>query len=135
MTQSDFTVVIAAEALRQKVRARSNRSRRNVRVLAGFLVGFFGCGLMVYTMKFPQWRIPNLFTLCACVGACVGAAATLRMKQVPARCPVCSHDWKIKEGRSIAVSARMEGWDKCPGCGLHMADWALERAAAGKQPL
>lgn len=52
-----------------------------------------------------------------------------------AACPVCKHSWEIKEGRSVPMGERMETWDKCPGCGLLMADWALQRAAEGKPRL
>jgi hypothetical protein len=135
MTQADDPASIAMEALRQKALARSNRSRRNIRMLGGFLAGFLVCGLAINATGIPHWSAANMFMLCVCIGAFSGAVATARMRFAAACCPVCAYDWNIKEGRSVPIRDRMEGWDKCPGCGLHMADWALERAAAGGRPL
>jgi hypothetical protein len=129
------TPALACAAIAQKELARANRSRKNVRGLIGFAAGCASCAAAAWLLGASPEPGGLPFFLCIVAGAVGGALSASQLRLQGAACPVCKHNWEIKEGRSVPVSEQMETWDKCPGCGLLMADWALRRASQGKPRL
>jgi hypothetical protein len=129
------TIEVACAAIAQKKLARSNMTRSYVRLLLGFAVGFSSFAAFVYFLGVTPMKDKNWFFFESLTGMGLGAWLSQQSSEENAACPVCKHDWEIKEGRQVLPSERMESWDACPGCGLLMADWALRRASEGKPRL
>jgi predicted RNA-binding Zn-ribbon protein involved in translation (DUF1610 family) len=123
---------VASKTLEAKSLARSNRSKRNVILLIGYLIG-------IGTAIIWDWVAPNLspkaedkILLGMIVGPC-SAFLFLRLFEsryisALARCPKCGYSWEIREGRGVPHAEIMEYWYKCPGCGLLMGDEVLKLA-------
>lgn len=129
------TETLAHIAVQQKALARKNRTQRDIRFAVGCALGFVTVWALAHLLAEPQPRTPQLILFGSVAGGVLGWLMVSQLRQVLAACPVCAHSWEIKEGRTVPISERMETWDKCPGCGLLMADWALKRAAEGKPRL
>lgn len=120
---------VASKIREAKALARSNRSKRNVIVLIGYLLGIGGA--IIWNFVAPN-SPPNpgdkVF-----LGMIVGPGAAFvflrffesRYIAALARCPKCGYSWEIKEGRGVPHSEVMEYWDKCPGCSVLMGDEVL----------
>jgi len=123
---------IASRILEAKSLARSNRSKRNVIRLVGYLGGM---GVAVIWCLVAPNSSPK-FAEKIFIGAIVGAFAAAvflhffesRYVSVLAQCPQCGYSWEIKEGRGIPHAEIMEYWYQCPGCGLLMGDEVLKFA-------
>lgn len=123
---------VATKALEAKSLARSNRSKRNVILLIGYLLGI-GSALIWDLIAPNSWpKSSSKIFLGMIVGPCA-ALVFLRFFEsryisALARCPQCGHDWEIMEGRGVPHTEVMEYWYKCPGCGLFMGDEVLKLA-------
>lgn len=130
----------AFKAISAKQLARSNRTKQNIFLLLGLLMGV-AAGVFI-TIFFPdflreerKWIVPVLMT------GSIGIGLILQVVNpsvaVP-RCPSCSFDWTIREGKSVPISQQMLTWDRCPGCGAIMNDQLLQLAvkkrASAKSP-
>jgi hypothetical protein len=129
------TPELARAAIQQKTLARKNRTQRTVRFTLGLALGAVLTGALVHVLTVRQLHGTGWVVFSMGVGALLGTLLTSQLHQVLAACPVCAHSWEIKDPRSAHVSEQMETWDKCPGCGLLVADWALKRAVEGKPRL
>jgi len=129
------TPELAKAAIEQKKLARANDSQRNLSMLFVSVVvfavfaaaGWFSGGDLA---SLQRWAVPGVL-----IGSVVGALVAASLRRAKAACPACHHNWEIKGGRATPPQDQMENWDKCPGCGLLMADWALQRAVDGKPRL
>jgi hypothetical protein len=129
------SIETAYAAIAQKELARSNMTRSNVRLLFGFVIGFSSFAAIGYLFGLTPAVDKNCFLFGSLMGAGLGAWVSQQTRKENAACPVCQHDWEIKEGKQVLLSERRESWDACPGCELLMADWALRRASEGKPRL
>ncbi|UCV03743.1 hypothetical protein [Dechloromonas denitrificans] len=123
---------IASKTLEAKALARRNRTKRNVILLIGYL---FGISIAVIWDLVAPNSSPKSATK-VYLGMMVGPGAAFLFLRVfesryiapQARCPKCSYNWEIKEGRGVSLDAHMECWHQCPGCGLLMGDDVLKLA-------
>lgn len=123
---------IAAAALAAKQLAQRNRTRRNLVMLAGVVVGILAFAGYVVLMGDVGGGAGS-FVLAVGLGAAAAGVWLLRnssrITPALASYPQCDHSWEIREGRSVPYSQRMPTWDKCPGCGLPMRTELLRRLA------
>lgn len=128
-----ITPDIASKTLEAKSLARSNRSKRNVILLIGYLLGIGAAIIWVLVAPNSSPKsVDKIFLGMIVVGPCA-AFIFLRFFEsryisTLARCPKCGYNWEIKEGRGVPHTEIMEYWYKCPGCGLLMGDEVLKLA-------
>ena len=124
---------VASKTLEAKSLARSNRSKRNVILLIGYLLGIGAAIIweLVAPNSSPKSSAEKIF-----LGMIAGPCAAFvflhffegRYISAFARCPKCGYNWEIKEGKGVPHTEIMEYWYKCPGCGLLMGDEVLKLA-------
>lgn len=123
----------ASKTLGAKSLARSNRSKRNVILLIGYLIGM-GSAIIWDLIAPNSWPKSGQKIFLGMMGGPCAALVFLRFFEsryisALAQCPQCGYDWEIKEGRGISHAEVMEYWHKCPGCGLLMGDEVLKLAS------
>lgn len=123
---------VASLTLEAKSVARRNRSKRNVILLIGYLLGISVAIIWDLLAPNSSPKSAGKVFLGMFVGPCA-AFIFLRFFEsryisALAQCPKCSYSWEIKEGRGVSHTEIMEYWYKCPGCGLLMGDEVLKLA-------
>lgn len=121
---------VAFKIREAKALARSNRSKRNVSLLVGYLLGIVAAVFWDFFAPNSSPKLGDKIYLGMIIGPCA-AFLFLRFFESRyivelAKCPKCGYSWEIKEGRGIPHSEIMEYWDRCPGCGLLMGNAFLE---------
>jgi len=123
---------VASKTIEAKSLARSNRSKRNMILLIGYLLGIGAAVIWDFVAPNSSPKSADKVFLGMIVGS--GAAFVFlrffesRYISAQARCPKCGYSWEIKEGRGVPHTEIMEYWYKCPGCGLLMGDEVLKLA-------
>lgn len=123
---------VASKVLAAKSLARRNRSKRNVILLIGYLIGI-GSAVILDLIAPNSWPKSADKIFLGMIGGPCAALVFLRFFEsryvsALARCPQCDYEWEIKEGRGVPHAEVMEYWYKCPGCGLLMGDEVLNLA-------
>jgi hypothetical protein len=127
------TPELAQAALEQKTLSRLNRTKGNVQFCLGMVVGAAASLVAAaYVFRISPTEHEDWYFYGAVLGAGIGAWVASRFRQMRAACPICQHNWKMRHDSQTRSNERMESWETCPGCGLLMADWALQRASEGK---
>lgn len=115
--------------LAEQVRQQKALARRNESIYAWVLFVGLLCGGIAYAAWFaldPDDGKPPVIWTFVCIAIAVMLAGLplvkLHARLFPrkAACPVCGHDWEIKQGKFVPVNEQMLAWDHCPGCGLLM---------------
>ena len=131
-----MTETLPQLALKAKALAYRNRSRRNWVWLGGVLSGIAASACWVVFFSGSVVDPKTSISICVALGLAAAALALLAGHKTffpeTAKCPSCGYGWELREGRYVPLAERMETWEKCPGCGLPMSDFLLERALQGK---
>jgi hypothetical protein len=123
---------IPQRAIKAKALAYRNRARRNWVWLGGTLCGIAASGLWLFYFS-DSLLEPKAILFVGLLAGLITAGLALAIWHKTfypenAKCPACSYSWELKEGSHVPLAERMDAWDKCPGCGLPMNDFMLERA-------
>lgn len=125
-----MTETLPQLAVKAKKLAYRNRSRRNWVWLGSVLCGMATAG--IWLVFFPDSvtnpKISVFVSVFSGLAVAVLILGTGHKTFFPetAKCPSCAYSWELTEGRYVPLTERMDTWDKCPGCGFLMSDFALE---------
>lgn len=125
--------------IQQRVRtaqalAQANRHRRNMTLLTGVLVGLASAFVAVGLGVGSGFDLQTTVEISVALGiflACLHIYwRSNRQGASLAACPVCGHDWEIKEGRGVQTKDVMTHWKHCQGCNTPMGDPEAEDGSA-----
>lgn len=128
----DTSPEIQQQVRTAKALAQANRHRRNMTLLTGVLVGLASAFVAVGLGVGSGFDLQKTVAISVALGiflACLRIYWRSSRQGAPlAACPVCGHDWEIKEGRYVQTKDVMTHWKHCPGCNTPMVDSAAQDA-------
>ena len=126
----DTSPEIQQQVRTAKALAQANRHRRNMTLLTGVLVGLASTFVAVGLGVGSGFDLQTTVEISVALGiflACLMVYWRSNRQGAPrATCPVCGHDWEIKEGRGVQTKDVMTQWKHCPGCNTSMDDTARQ---------